>query len=452
MEVTEEDRVLDQEEFNRWIEVIHSSSSAIDENLKTDACCATLVCYILCAKPPLAIINGFVRRVRGKFGVDKDTGDHEEMVSGLNLAEETIDEVPVWIRMAGLDLKFWGQNALMKLASLVGKPVRTDKETATKERLDFARIMVEFKFNVVLPDHIEFLDENGQNVNQKIEYEWRPVVCKVCEGMGHADPHCPNHKVQAWMKQKVQPKKEWRPVIKKSSMQQKEPVHGNRINGSNADNVALGQNNTRIDVGKSFRSEIALGQGLNMPSKLCDVLWFMRQQSIGFFGLLETKVKRNKFGKVFARMGNDWAETQLVHCTVVHKATSIGFEVPWMVGGDFNNVLHLDDRVGSVVSIAEVEPFRQCLSDASLFDWKAGGMFYTWSNKQDGLNRVSTKTDRVLVNNSWLDTFPYMQANFFPGSLPMCGEMVERWCPNEETSTCGWMLLAFWMMLRMLGV
>ncbi|XP_021726861.1 uncharacterized protein LOC110694010 [Chenopodium quinoa] len=94
---------------------------------------------------------------------------------------------------------------------------------------------------------------------------------------------------------------------------------------------------------------------------------------------------------------------------------------PWVVRGDFNNVFNLTDRFGSPVSLTEVEPFRQCLRDTRMFDWQTGGMFYTWNNKQDGLNRVSTKIDRVLVNNDLLNCFPDMQAMFHPkGHMDQC--------------------------------
>ena len=48
-------------------------------------------------------------------------------------------------------------------------------------------------------------------------------------------------------------------------------------------------------------------RGLNKASKLCDVLWFFRHHGVGLFGLLETKVKAEKFGVVFDRLGSDWS-------------------------------------------------------------------------------------------------------------------------------------------------
>ncbi|XP_021742002.1 uncharacterized protein LOC110708223 [Chenopodium quinoa] len=200
-------------------------------------------------------------------------------------------------------------------------------------------------------------------------------------------------------------------------------------------------------------------RGMNKPGKLCDVLWFLRHHNMGFFGLLETKVRVKNFGKVFNNFGSDWSvitnhyvskysriwitwlpsvfsvdscriDFQFIHVCVTHVALRKKFwltmvyglntalereslwaqiaqiappaNTPWILCGDFNNILNLEDRIGSQCSLAEVEQFSNCLRVYSLFDFKVGGMFYTWTNKQEGDDRVCTKTDK---------------AEFLPGGL-----------------------------------
>ncbi|XP_062075490.1 uncharacterized protein LOC133779556 [Humulus lupulus] len=38
------------------------------------------------------------------------------------------------------------------------------------------------------------------------------------------------------------------------------------------------------------------------------------------------------------------------------------------------------------------------------------GSYYTWSNNQDGPNRIFSKIDRVFVNEDWIDMFPNVNA------------------------------------------
>ena len=49
-----------------------------------------------------------------------------------------------------------------------------DAATKSKDRLNYARIMIEVGIHRTLPDAIQF-NEHGVLVNQKVEYEWRPI-------------------------------------------------------------------------------------------------------------------------------------------------------------------------------------------------------------------------------------------------------------------------------------
>ena len=55
----------------------------------------------------------------------------------------------------------------------------------------------------------------------------------------------------------------------------------------------------------------------------------------------------------------------------------------WIVMGDFNNVLNLEGRIGSLVTLEEVANFKQCVRDCNIFDVGASVPFFTWSNKQE---------------------------------------------------------------------
>lgn len=55
----------------------------------------------------------------------------------------------------------------------------------------------------------------------------------------------------------------------------------------------------------------------------------------------------------------------------------------WVVCGDFNNVVHLKERIGSTITINEVARFRQSVRTCGLQEHMTQGTFFTWSNKQD---------------------------------------------------------------------
>lgn len=126
--------------------------------------------------------------------------------------------------------------------------------------------------------------------------------------------------------------------------------------------------------------------------------------------------------------------SQLIHLSVTCKVTSYTFLVtfiygfhsiatrrtlwssllsmasarlcPWMVLGDFNNVLFDDERInGSLVMPYETRDFLDCVISLGLIDVPSIGCRLTWSN-----GKVWTKLDRVMVNDAWLQLDTYVHA------------------------------------------
>ncbi|XP_074300434.1 uncharacterized protein LOC141631696 [Silene latifolia] len=99
------------------------------------------------------------------------------------------DLVRIWVRLYNLDLKFWGK-ALPKIVSMIGTPINPDRATEKKEYLEYARFMVEVKMGHNLPDMIEFIDDKDVIQKQAVSYEWKPLVCSQCTGIGHDAAMC----------------------------------------------------------------------------------------------------------------------------------------------------------------------------------------------------------------------------------------------------------------------
>ena len=83
-----------------------------------------------------------------------------------------------------------------------------DQATKTKEKLSFARVMVEVGLKQELPDQITYGNEHGISVIQKIEYEWRPVLCSNCKGYGHDTEDCRKKEGKKVWVQKSKPDKD----------------------------------------------------------------------------------------------------------------------------------------------------------------------------------------------------------------------------------------------------
>ncbi|XP_052190577.1 uncharacterized protein LOC127800160 [Diospyros lotus] len=98
--------------------------------------------------------------------------------------------VPVWITLPGLPIQCWHPVALGKIVSKVGKPITTDKMTATLERVSFARVLVEVDASKDLIRNVRIKLPTGKFRDQLVAYEFEPKFCVNCRVLGHAKDSC----------------------------------------------------------------------------------------------------------------------------------------------------------------------------------------------------------------------------------------------------------------------
>ncbi|XP_072061976.1 uncharacterized protein [Arachis hypogaea] len=79
---------------------------------------------------------------------------------------------------------------------------------------------------------------------------------------------------------------------------------------------------------------------------------------------------------------------------------------PWIVLGDFNDVLLQSEVRGGQFRLARAEQFAETLEDCGLFDMGAIGRRFTWYRKVKGGVQVAKKLDRAVINQDWRLMFP----------------------------------------------
>ncbi|XP_022880540.1 uncharacterized protein LOC111397792 [Olea europaea var. sylvestris] len=89
---------------------------------------------------------------------------------------------------------------------------------------------------------------------------------------------------------------------------------------------------------------------------------------------------------------------------------STNVSLPWMILGDFNNVLKFDEKSNGVeMTPYEIKDFANCCQHVGLTDMRSIGCLYTWTN-----NSVWSKIDRAMVNDVWGQNGIYGLAEFLP--------------------------------------
>ncbi|XP_060210999.1 uncharacterized protein LOC132638023 [Lycium barbarum] len=102
--------------------------------------------------------------------------------------------------------------------------------------------------------------------------------------------------------------------------------------------------------------------------------------------------------------------------------------------GDFNSILHAEDRIGgNQVTHAEIVDFQDCLDGCGLVEMPSNGCKYTWTDKQD--DRIFSKIDWVFVNGDWIDGIPDCRVKILPEGVsvhcPIVIHMVQQ--PTKRT-------------------
>ncbi|KAJ8429170.1 LOW QUALITY PROTEIN: hypothetical protein Cgig2_010120 [Carnegiea gigantea] len=105
----------------------------------------------------------------------------------LDLKNNTLTSLPIWVQFHELELKYWGSDSFGKLGSALGIPFKIDRCTLEKGCSN-------------LPEFIDFINDQDVVVRVPVSYEWKPLKCIHWHMFGHLETdyrkkHQPN---QVW--------------------------------------------------------------------------------------------------------------------------------------------------------------------------------------------------------------------------------------------------------------
>ncbi|XP_022030699.1 uncharacterized protein LOC110931622 [Helianthus annuus] len=91
---------------------------------------------------------------------------------------------------------------------------------------------------------------------------------------------------------------------------------------------------------------------------------------------------------------------------------------PWVILGDFNSALNLEDKSMGCSSVSlSMKEFQECVDEIEMVDIKRTGIHFTWNQKPKKGIGLMKKIDRVMGNSHFIDKFPSAFADFHPSRL-----------------------------------
>ncbi|XP_074298451.1 uncharacterized protein LOC141629330 [Silene latifolia] len=463
----QEEEIITEREINYW-------SSAV-------------FCYILGAKPPSSVVTGFVKRVWQSYGVDRISflpngiflvrfkskekqlevvrNGHlmfdskpvivKEWSPDVELIKHDVKLIPIWMKLYGLDIKFWGPGCLSKISGLVGKFLRCDEATSNRAFLGFARVLVEIKIGQEFPTELVFEDELGKTQRVRVVYDWLPLSCDKCKGLGHTSDLCraDGRKPQKTPIAKPVPKPVSPPISVVTPMAEpvvimETPAIGQEMidNGQSLprrfiskllrndsgeprlftprgitfmDALNLSMQKARTESRKKLGFQVDISENGHHPGGRVWILWDPNLYQVDVLNINEQCIhykvydKMQKVSFLFTLVYGFNKIQERESLLESLKGYSVSVASPWLVCGDFNSIISVDERIGGAdVTWAEIAPMRSMMSDCNLHELKVTGSYYTWNNKHENDTKVYSRLDRVIVNDDWILSYPDSMARF----------------------------------------
>lgn len=143
-------------------------------------------------------------------------------------------------------------------------------------------------------------------------------------------------------------------------------------------------------------------------------IWVLVQQGIN---VVLTLLDSNSFSTSFriAVGSNAWMCTVMYASPVPSNQTHLwqylcdfntAINCPWLMIGDFNEILLPGDQRGENVSTARAKVFARMLDQCGMVDLHTIGSRYTWHRNCKGNRFIAKNLDRSLANIQWHMAFP----------------------------------------------
>lgn len=124
---------------------------------------------------------------------------------------------------------------------------------------------------------------------------------------------------------------------------------------------------------------------------------------------------------------------------LVLKASS---QVPWCIGGDFNEIMEVNERVGCLRAKRGMRDFRDFCNTMELLDIPMMGRSFTWSNYKN--HAIHSRLDRFLLSQFFLDRFKVLQWGLPRPISDHCPIMLcddnRDWGAYTDFRISGWMI------------
>ncbi|CAF2072235.1 unnamed protein product, partial [Brassica napus] len=336
-----------------------------------------------------------------------------------------LSSIQIWAHLTGVPFDLRYQQGLSLVAGLVGEPKETDDFTLNLVSLTLSHVKVEVNLTKPLPRVVEFERQNGEVVEVQVDYPWLPPICSHCKELGHV--------VRNWLTY-TPPKNP--PTATESAKKQngKTPINDSRKQASGG--VPKGKHyvpvKKTVSVSSTGTSSIPPTDlppllSVSLPSSPsadpAKVRILLQSHQVVTCELILPNCLPIIYTAIYASNLSDERNDLWVEFLNLH--TTFGLDSkPWIIGGDFNQILYSSDHsaFNHNKHSTRMFQFRDCLYQLGVFDLRYQGPNHTWSNKRL-LSHVAKKLDRCLINDDVVSDSWFQGGSLSANLTPLCWKL-----------------------------
>ncbi|XP_072058136.1 uncharacterized protein [Arachis hypogaea] len=328
----------------------------------------------------------------------------QEFRSSENCSGATL----VWIRISGLPIWCYQEDAMLRVAAAVGIPVKVDLATKLAERGRYARACVQIDLGLPVTKKILI-----EGVEYEVEYESLHLICGSCLKFGHDMKVCKtdsnaggetNAKVASDVAKQPESSNSKNPVhVEKASFHFGKNLRVETVNVTVPDLVESDLHAVHVDHAQHEdledwiqvirKGKYKMGQnpspsthqGFNI------IAWNVRGASNKMAARVHCKNLLDfhcvGIEEAVGHRGGIWFLSSIANtsCVVIDQIdqcitvkVSVGHNRPWMAVGDFNEIVTPDESTGAYFSSHRASLLATTIDDCKLFDLKVTGRRFTW--------------------------------------------------------------------------
>ncbi|XP_039040351.1 uncharacterized protein LOC120178614 [Hibiscus syriacus] len=108
----------------------------------------------------------------------------------LHKLDFDLSHMPVWVQLYNVPLELYSRSGLSYISSALGNPLYMDSITASRGRLEYAKVCIEISAGFVIPNEVQVILKDGSMVRVGVFIPWLPRACSICKTFGHLASRC----------------------------------------------------------------------------------------------------------------------------------------------------------------------------------------------------------------------------------------------------------------------